>query len=302
MQKPPGIGTHIQICKKKDAVTFWGSRKGKAVFCLKTRKGDEKYVTLDGNILTVNGHKRCPLTPEQLERFQSAKEDFDKDYEKAQRGEGFMRVERDGEVRYIRRDGKNSFTFVMVRADGTIRWSKGSIEEYLREFDFRIFFDELFSLGLNREKEKKEEEELLLLTGDDCIVREVRYLRGEANDEDLKALGRQDGKLRFFPEKEAYDVCDIEFISFTKQHQCPLHPSLWYDMVVRIDGREYSAEYRWKQETMRILGCPADIRITPEVFAYIRAWTGGDAYEHFRYPPGYRINKTSFYPPKKEDK
>ena len=299
-----GIGTRIQICNKKNAVTFWGYRNGEAVFCLKTRKGDKNRVTLNGNIVTVNDYKRYPLTPEQLERFQSAKEEFDRDYEAAQRGEKFMRVERGGEVRYIHRDRKNSYTFIEVHADGSVLWRKGSVEEYLRSFDFYIFVDQLHSLGLDREKQKKEEEELLLLTNDDYIVRVVKYLRGEATEEDLKVLERQDRKLRFLPKKEVYDVCDIEFVSFKKQHQCPLHPSLWYDMIVKIDGREYMAVYGWKHETMRILGCPTDIRITPEVFEYIRAWTGGDEFEHFRYPREYRRDAQGnlLYPPKKEDK
>lgn len=75
-------------------------------------------------------------------------------------------------------------------------------------------------------------------------------------------------------------------------------------MIVKIDGREYMAVYGWKHETMRILGCPTDIRITPEVFEYIRAWTGGDEFEHFRYPREYRRDAQGnlLYPPQKEDK
>lgn len=303
-EKTRGIGTRIQICKKKDAVTFLGYCGGEAVFCLKTRKHTPKRVTLDGNIITVDGEKRYPLTPEQLERFQSAKEAFEKDYEAAQRGEGFMRVEKDGEVRYIRRDGKYLFTFIEVHADGAIRWSKGPIAAYLGKNDY-LFYRAPFTLKFDWKKAEKEED-LLLLTNDDYIVREIKYLRGDANEDDVKALEGVDGRKRFFPKKEVYDVCDIEFISFKKQPQSPLHPSLWYDMIVKIDGREYMAVYGWKHETMEIFaeGGPSDIRITPEVFERIRAWTGGDEYEHFRYPREYRRDAQGnlLYPPKKEDK
>lgn len=167
---------------------------------------------------------------------------------------------------------------------------------------FSFFFDQLYSFGLDREKEKKEEEELLLLTGDDYIVRVVKYLRGDATDEDLKVLGRQSRKMRVLSKKEVCGPDDIELISFKKRHQCPLHPFLWYDMIVKIDGKEYSASYRRKKETMSILGCPSDIRIALEMFERIRAWTGGDAYEHFTYPPEYRYKGKAVEPPKKEDK
>lgn len=147
-------------------------------------------------------------------------------------------------MRYIRRDSKNSFTFIMVYADGFIRWTRAFIAEYLGEFAFSSFFDQLFSLGLNREKTKVEETELLLLTNDDYIVREVKYLCGETTEVDGESLEKRNGEKRCFHKKEAYGPEDIEFVRFRKQIQSPLHPSLWYDMVVRIDGKEYTACYR----------------------------------------------------------
>ena len=292
MERESGIGTRMQICKKRDAITFLGYRDGRAVFCLKTRKHVCKRMTLEGNIVTVDGEKRYSLTLDQLERFRNTEQAFQKDYAAALRGEGFMRVGRDGEVRYIRRNSQYLFTFLEVHADGSIRWRNTSVAAYLSRVDDDLSCDTLFMHKLDLYSAKKEEE-LLLLSGDEYIAREIRYLRGEATEADVKALEQADGKIRFFRKKEVYGPEDIELISFQKQAQSPLRPSLRYDLIVKIDGRSYRAYYRWKEPVINTYseGGTSAVHITPKLFECIRARTGGDKYERFKYPEEYRNGK-----------
>ncbi len=262
----------IQLCKSKNAVTLLGYRAGETLFCLKTRRGIRRRATLEGSICTIDGKRRCLLTPGQTARFRAAEEQFRADFCAAQRGEGFSRAEGEGEVRYVRRREQFLYEFIEVHADGSVRHTLSSVPDY-----FENFFDYVYyGVGADRDEAiLRREEALLSGTDDEYLVREVRYLRGEATREDVEYLERADGRQRFFREKEVYGPEEIALIDLRILPRGPLHPSFRYELAVEIGGRRYAAFYRWGQEqmTLRVEGGRMTIPVSSGFRALIRTRT-----------------------------
>lgn len=240
----------IKLCAKKRTVTVAGIYKGELVFRLKMRNGSVKKCVFRGDDSIVDG-KLYQFTEEQLGRFDTAGREFYADLAAARAGDGFMRVEKDGQIRYYRR--RRGFVYQIIGEDQT-----GNVWQYfglIPNFLFDImnmprFFDSAkrpdYTLHMR-------EANLMLLCGDRYAVCAVKYYYGRASVEETRYLMDADKVRRYLQCKEQYGPDDIKIINSRRVPRVPFYPHVRYFMTVELDGVQYSAIYLFDKGELEVM-------------------------------------------------
>ena len=161
------------------------------------------------------------LTDKQVEKFRQAYKVFEQVYKTAQNGSGgFMSVESDKEMLYLRRTPSFDYQFIVARTDSLIT-KTCSVYDYFKSDIYNPSID----------------------VSDAYFMTELKFCRKQATTQDVEYLNEFDGKNRIIADDKIYRIEDIRIKSSKLLPKSFFHCIDEYALTIEINNVEYSAVY-----------------------------------------------------------